>query len=49
MIAVANIPLDLIKRLTVPFYIASAVLLALVPVFGLVLTLLAVTPIFAEN
>lgn len=35
MIPIMNLPLDLIRRLTVPFYIFSAVLLAIVPVVGL--------------
>ncbi len=35
MIPIMNLPLDLIRRLTVPFYIFSAILLAIVPVVGL--------------
>ena len=35
MIPIMHIPLDVIKRLTIPFYIASAILLVLVPIFGL--------------
>ncbi|MBQ7006588.1 MAG: putative lipid II flippase FtsW, partial [Oscillospiraceae bacterium] len=35
MVPIMNLPMDLIRRLTVPFYIFSAILLAIVPVVGL--------------
>lgn len=35
MLPIMNLPLDLIRRLTVPFYIFAAILLAIVPVVGL--------------
>lgn len=35
MISIMNIPMDVIKRLTVPFYIAAAFMLCLVPIMGL--------------
>ncbi|MBQ8697043.1 MAG: putative lipid II flippase FtsW, partial [Clostridia bacterium] len=35
MIAIMNLSVDLIRRLTVPFYIFAAILLAIVPVVGL--------------
>ncbi len=35
MVAVMNLPVDLIRRLTVPFYLVSAGLLAIVPAVGL--------------
>lgn len=35
MVPIMHIPLDIVKRLTVPFYIVSAVLLVFVPIYGL--------------